>query len=190
MTDGIAFVGGDNVVYNATPAFYQITGRTECEGLYSEQEIGDFFEGVITKEEMNRVLTSVREDGHWSGEFSLDRPDGAPITENLSVTRTTSEGSADQSIEGGSKWCDDESSMVVFSIMDVTEWWLAEESLKTIYGRLEDTIEFIPDPTFAVDKNRCVIVVALEYRRSILGMIRYLQQNSKREVVFGLLTPS
>ncbi|MCX6693506.1 MAG: PAS domain S-box protein [Methanomicrobiales archaeon] len=45
------------------------------------------------------------------------------------------------------------------------------------------------DGTPLVGKS-IVQFVASEYRRSILGMIRYLQQNSKREVVFGLLTPS
>lgn len=45
----------------------------------------------------------------------------------------------------------------LFVARDITERKLAEEKLRTAHQQLVDIIEFLPDPTFALDKDRKVI---------------------------------
>lgn len=129
--------------------------------IYANQSYLQMF-GFSSVEEMNRtkkqeynkmlqamqpssreIVDTLRKRGNWVGEVRTKKTDGSTIYFQLSATLVKD--------DQGSPIC----SMATF--MDITEHKLVEKALKSTYEKLQEAIEFMPDPTFIVDRNKNVI---------------------------------
>ncbi len=92
---------------------------------------------------LNALQEELQNNGSWLGEVRFGKK-GAPPTYLLtSLNRVYDE-------KG-------EFLSVFISLINITDQKLLEEAFKTTYEKLQDTIEFFPDPTFIVDRNRKVV---------------------------------
>jgi PAS domain S-box-containing protein len=91
----------------------------------------------------SEIVGILRDRGNWVGDVRTKKTDGSTIYFQLSATLVKD--------NQGSPIC----SMATF--MDITEHKLVEKALKSTYEKLQEAIEFMPDPTFIVDRNKNVI---------------------------------
>ncbi len=92
-------------------------------------------------------LESLQEEmgnkGSWLGEVRLRKEEGFPSYLLVSLNRVYDEKGDFLS--------------VFVSLVNITDQKMLEEAFKTTYEKLQDTIEFFPDPTFIVDRSRKVV---------------------------------
>ena len=141
--DGMAIVGADEQVEYANRSFASIFGYSAPSEIvgkeYSRLAHGD----LPTAQVFYEIKNSLERDGRWAGEVRCLRRDGRPFTAQISAS-TVLDGS-------GAFLC------VLLSIVDVTERRQTEEALKRSHENLQETIEFMPDATFIVNRERHVI---------------------------------
>jgi len=90
-----------------------------------------------------RLRVEVIEKGHWFGEVLKNRKDGSAVTLQVSATLSRDRQGSPLSLMMG--------------VVDITAQKSIELAYRTIYEKLQDTMEFIPDPTFIVDRDHLVI---------------------------------
>ncbi len=89
------------------------------------------------------ILEETRNRGKWVGEIKSVNTDGSPHFAQMAVSSVTDESGKNNSI--------------MLSCVDITDQKLIEKALKSTFEKLQDTVEFMPDPTFIVDRNKKVI---------------------------------
>ena len=141
--DGIAIIdpGGRLEYVNcAFAAMFGYGDPGELAGrLYTELALGDIGLGGILAELEVQVLR----DGHWFGDVRCLRRDGRPFQAQVSASVALD--------EDGRLLC------TLLSVVDVTERRQTEEALKQSRGKLQEAIEFMPDATFIVGRDRQVV---------------------------------
>jgi len=99
----------------------------------------EMMEGVLED-----IKTSLAERGEWSGEvYYPEKDSGSDRYLRISAKNVTD--------TAGSLVC------TVTSFADVTEQRVMEDAFKRTYGKLQETIEFMPDPTFIVNQKKEVV---------------------------------
>ncbi|OPY40385.1 MAG: sensory histidine kinase AtoS [Methanoregulaceae archaeon PtaU1.Bin222] len=89
------------------------------------------------------ITKALNIQGKFSGELKVKMPDEATRFFQVSATRVWD--------KKGEHLC----SVGIF--MDITDQKVIEKALKTTYEKLQDAIEFMPDPTFIINRDRKVI---------------------------------
>jgi PAS domain S-box-containing protein len=93
--------------------------------------------------DLDTLQAEILDKGRWFGEVRFRRKGGPLIYFLLSLTKVSDEKGHFMS--------------VFLSLIDITDQKLLEEAFKTTYEKLQDTIEFFPDPTFIVDRGKKVV---------------------------------
>lgn len=156
--DGLVIVGADERIEYANRAFITMFGYdrpSEVVGLkYVQLSHGDL-ETALVIEKIRNVL---EHEGRWTGEIRCIRRDGSPFTARVSAS-TVRDGA-------GTFLC------VLLSFVDLTDRLRTEQALKRSREKLQETIEFIPDATFILDRDRCVVA----WNRSMEKMTGILRE--------------
>jgi PAS domain S-box-containing protein len=113
-----------------------------------DQVVGKSFRDLFAEydeiiPDLDALHEKMQNDGSWLGEVRLGKHGESSIYFLVSLTRVNDE-------KG-------EFLSVFISLIDITDQKLLEEAFKTTYEKLQETIEFFPDPTFIVDRNRKVV---------------------------------
>jgi PAS domain S-box-containing protein len=141
--DGIAIVDPDGRFEYVNRAFAAMFGYGDPGELaghpYAELAQGDLVLGGILAELEAQLLR----DGHWFGEIRCLRRDGRAFQAQVSASVAFD--------DDGKLLC------TLLSAVDVTERRQTEEALKLSRGKLQEAIEFMPDATFIVDRERQVV---------------------------------
>jgi len=111
---------------------------------------------------LNEIEFALSKGGRWKGELGLKKKDARMVYLESSI-RTTVNG-------------DGELLYMLASFVNITDHKEAEIALRSSLQKLEETIEFMPDPTFIVDRNHRIIA----WNRAI-----ELLSGVKREEVMG-----
>jgi PAS domain S-box-containing protein len=108
------------------------------------------------------IESALAREGKWKGEIAFKKKDGSMQYMEASF-RTTLNGAG-------------ELLYMLSSFVDITDHKEAETALRSSLQKLEETIEFMPDPTFIIDRNHRVIA----WNRAIEALT-----GVKREEVLG-----
>ncbi len=92
---------------------------------------------------VGEIAASLPGDRQWFGEIGCRRRDERPFIAQVSVSLTLD--------EAGRYLC------TLVSVVDITERRRTEEALQLSRGKLQETIEFMPDATFIVNRERRVV---------------------------------
>ncbi|MDD1708539.1 MAG: PAS domain S-box protein [Methanoregulaceae archaeon] len=135
------FDGNQHLIY-ANDSFIGEFGYTlsEIRGKQPRDIIARFETVSPPFEEIEAVLSR---DGKWKGEMLFRQKDGSLVCKEASF-RTTLNGSG-------------ELLYMLASFVDITDHKEAETALRSSLQKLEETIEFMPDPTFIIDRNHRII---------------------------------
>jgi len=140
---GIAVFTADHKFMYANQAFLSIFGFPSYEVLQGKTWEGIALENNIAQPFVNQIKEFLRVESRWIGELRTSRQDGMPLYLLASITKVDD--------SGGNLLCS------MGSFLDITDQKLIEQTLKSTVEKLQDTIEFMPDPTFVVDRNKRVI---------------------------------
>lgn len=89
------------------------------------------------------IFEELKNHGKWIGEIKSIKENGSPHFAQMAVSSVADESGKNMSI--------------MLSCVDITDQKLIEKALKSTFEKLQDTVEFMPDPTFIVDRNKKVI---------------------------------
>jgi PAS domain S-box-containing protein len=140
--NGMAILDPNRRLIYANPSFYSILGFPP-DSLQGKDAL------VLTRgsEELLSLYRQISEtlarDGKWFGEARAQKNDGSYVYLMVSVTSVKD--------ENADPICS------LLSIVDVSDRMHFEEAFKTTFEKLQETIEFIPDPTFVVDCDRRIV---------------------------------
>ena len=141
--DGIAIIepgGRLEYVNRAFAAMFGYADPGELAGrLYTDLSQGDLGLGGI----MAEIEVQVLRDGHGFNEVECLRRDGRRFQAQVSASVARD--------DTGQLLC------ILLSVVDVTERRQTEEALKLSRGNLQEAIEFMPDATFIVGRDRQVV---------------------------------
>ena len=140
---GIAVFTAEHKFMYANQAFLSIFGFTSHEVLEGKTWEKMGLETDLSQQFLDHLKEILRAEGRWIGELRIRRQDGMPVYLLASVTLVHD--------SGGNLLCS------MGSFLDITDQKLIEQTLKSTVEKLQDTIEFMPDPTFVVDRNKQVI---------------------------------
>jgi PAS domain S-box-containing protein len=140
--NGMAIVTPEGIFTYANQAFLDAfqTGKDQLFGKSFHDLIRDDDEIIP---DLKTLHEEVQVKGSWVGEVRLKKQGYLPTHFLVSLTRVYE--------EKGNFLC------VFVSLIDITDQKLLEEAFKTTLEKLQDTIEFFPDPTFLVDRNKRVV---------------------------------
>jgi PAS domain S-box-containing protein len=113
---------------------------SELRGTHPKDIFARFDVAIPPYEEIQSLLLR---QGNWRGEIAFRKKDGRLIYLESSFRTTLNE-------EG-------EPLYMLVSLVNITDHKEAETALRSSRQKLEETIEFMPDPTFIIDKNHRVI---------------------------------
>ncbi|NYT17365.1 MAG: PAS domain S-box protein, partial [Methanomicrobiales archaeon] len=114
--------------------------RNEVQGK-RPLDIVSFFETVTPS--FDDVIPLLKEKGAWNREISITGKGGDTRYFNTSIRCSFDE-------EGNIHY-------ILVSLVNITEFRSIETALKSSRQKLSETIEFMPDPTFIIDRNHRVI---------------------------------
>jgi len=173
--NGIAVIDPveDRLIY-ANKAFLTINGAegsTKAVG----KKIDDLFSHVrYISPSVEEIKGRLKDEGSYTGEVRYSSPDG--IEKYLQFTANNVFNEMNKTI------------CVVVSVIDVSDQKMLEKAIESTFEKLQESIEFFPDPTFIIDRNRKVIAWnrALEIftgvkRKFVLGEDNYSSAFSEIE---------
>ncbi len=141
--DGIAILAPDGRMEYVNRAFANIFGYSDPSELLGRSHT-DLAHGDLG---LPGLMTELRgplfQDRQWFGEIRCLRRDGRPFQAQISASVSL----------------DDDGRLIctLLSVVDVTERRQTEEALKLSRGKLQEAIEFMPDATFIVNRERQVV---------------------------------
>jgi PAS domain S-box-containing protein len=133
--------------------FSEIRGKDPGEIFTKFDTVAPPYEGITA---------ALNSEGRWSGEILLNHQNERPLHFMATFRKTTDE--------------DGNTVSVLASFVNITDFKNIEMTLNSSRQKLSETLEFMPDPTFIIDRNHRVI-----------GWNRSLESLSgvKREEVLG-----
>jgi PAS domain S-box-containing protein len=138
----IIFDAEDRLVY-ANQAFLSIFGAKSLDGML-QNYMDDFWKiannTIPPVDEIKKVLSA---QGRWSGELRVKMPGGMSRFFQVSATQVKD--------DRGALLCG------MGTFMDITDQKVIEKALKTTHEKLQDAVEFMPDPTFIINRDKKVI---------------------------------
>ena len=140
---GIAVFSADQKFMYANHAFLSIFGFSSYEPLQGKSWDNFAADSDFQQLVMDQMRETLQSEGRWIGELRPRRKDSTPLylLTTISLVYDTE----------GEILCS------MASFLDITDQKLIEQTLKSTVEKLQDTIEFMPDPTFVVDRNKRVI---------------------------------
>ncbi len=164
--NGIAIFNPDTFLTYANRAFLDISGFASVSDIAGRhiQEIYSQDPGLMEK--ILEIEQIVAREGRWLGSVDTINIEGHPLNLQLSVTRVQ----------------DKENRTLCFlvSVVDITEQKRMEAAFRSTYEKLQESIEFMSDPTFIVDREKRVVAWnhAMESltgikREKVLGRTEY-----------------
>jgi PAS domain S-box-containing protein len=164
--NAIAIFGADGCLIYANKAFRKMHGYSDGDDILGKP-LDYFAHGDQENLKlMQSVAKTLETEGSWVRDARIISLDGNRVYAQISASLVRD--------EQGIPIC------TMFSIVDNTSQKRIEEALRTTYDKLQDAIEFMPDPTFIVDRDNRVIAWnrALETltgmkKESILGKADY-----------------
>jgi PAS domain S-box-containing protein len=141
--NGIIIFDPDEKPIFANQAFLKMFDFDSLDEMNSRRR-GDFLRMIQGMQPTSQeIISELKEKGSWVGEARTRMMDGSTVYFQLSATMVKD--------QYGVPLC----SMAIF--MDITDQRLMERALKSTHEKLQEAIEFMPDPTFIVDRNRKVL---------------------------------
>lgn len=141
--NGIIIFDADEHLIYANQAFLSIFGAKSLDEML-QNHIDEFWkiarETVPPVDDVKKMLIA---EGRWSGELRVKMPGGMLRFFQVSATQVKD--------ERGAILCG------MGTFMDITDQKVIEKALKTTHEKLQDAIEFMPDPTFILNRERRVI---------------------------------
>jgi PAS domain S-box-containing protein len=141
--NGIALFNTDASLIYANRAFQKMFGYSDKDKIIGRSDEWFAHEDRETLNVIRNLKDSVMRKGSWIGDVRLRSRDGS----RLYVQITASLVKDDKEVP----------ICTMLSIVDNTSQKRIEEALRTTYDKLQDAIEFMPDPTFIVDRDNRVI---------------------------------
>lgn len=141
--NGIALFDTEASLIYANRAFQKMFGYTDKDKIIGRTDEWFAHEDRETLIVIRNLKDSVVREGSWIGDVRLRSRDGS----RLYVQITASLVKDDNEVP----------ICTMLSIVDNTSQKRIEEALRTTYDKLQDAIEFMPDPTFIVDRDNRVI---------------------------------
>lgn len=142
MNGVMIFDPGENMIY-ANNAVCSLIGARNLEDLLKNY-LGDFSKiAQNISPPLHEIQKALEVQGKWGGEIRVKMPDGNLRFLQVSATKVRD--------NKGDILCG------IGIFMDITDQKVIEKALKTTYEKLQDAIEFMPDPTFIINRDRKVI---------------------------------
>lgn len=142
MNGIMIFDPAENLIY-ANQAVCSIMGAASLEDML-KNHLEDFSRiAQNISPPIHEIQKALEVQGRWGGEIRVKMPDSAVRFLQVSATKVRD--------NKGDILCG------VGIFMDVTDQKVVEKALKTTYEKLQDAIEFMPDPTFIINRDRKVI---------------------------------
>jgi len=141
--NGIVILDAEDRLIYANQAFLSIFGAKDTDQTLRKHmaDLWKIAEGTVPPiAEIRRALDT---EGKWSGELRIMFPKDKSRFFQFSATRVRD--------SKGSMLCE------IGTFMDITDQKAIEKALKTTYEKLEEAVEFMPDPTFIISHDRRVI---------------------------------
>ena len=141
--NGIIIFDPDEQLIYANQAFLKEFGVTTLEEMVRlhMDDFSNIAQNITPP--VNEIRKALDLQGRWGGEIRVKMPDGSSRFFQLSATKVRD--------NRGKILC----GLGIF--MDITDQKVVEKALKTTYEKLQDAIEFMPDPTFIINRDRKVI---------------------------------
>ncbi|MDI6719503.1 MAG: PAS domain S-box protein [Methanomicrobiales archaeon] len=141
--DGIAIFSPDAALTYANRAFLDISGYASVSDIAGKhfREIYSHDPGLV--ERLREIEQVVEREGKWVGSIDTIDAEGRPMNLHLSVTRVQDR--------------ENRTLCYLASVVDVTEQKHMEDALRSTYEKLQESIEFMSDPTFIVDREKRVV---------------------------------
>ncbi|MBP1928788.1 PAS domain S-box-containing protein [Methanolinea mesophila] len=140
---GIAIVSADRKIIYANQSFLSIFGFSSHDEVQGTSWDGFVAGYDVQQPVLDQLKETLQKEGRWIGEFRTRKVDGDLLYLLVSVSLVQDAG------EALLCW--------MVSFLDITGQKMIEQTLKSTVEKLQDTIEFMPDPTFVVDRNKRVI---------------------------------
>ena len=141
--DGIAIVDNDRRFEYVNRAFAAMFGYDNPRELAGRDYRDLALDGLPDAVVLAEMGTALHRDRQWFGEVRCRRRDGQPFMAQVSASLVFD--------AAGEFLC------ALVSVVDITERRRTEEALQLSRGKLQETIEFMPDATFIVDRDRRVV---------------------------------
>ena len=141
--DGIAIVDNDRHFEYVNRAFAAMFGYDDPRELAGRDYRDLVLDGLPEAAILAEMGTALHRDRQWFGEVRCRRRDGQPFMTQVSASLVFD--------AAGEFLCP------LVSVVDITERRRTEEALQLSRGKLQETIEFMPDATFIVDRERRVV---------------------------------
>lgn len=141
--NGIAIFDTDASLVYANRAFQRMLGYTDDDEIIGKPDEWFAHEDQETLNVIRNLEDSLVKQGSWIGDVRLRSRDGARLYVQMTASLVKD--------DNGVPIC------TMLSIVDNTSQKRIEEALRTTYDKLQDAIEFMPDPTFIVDRDNRVI---------------------------------
>jgi PAS domain S-box-containing protein len=141
--NGIAIFDMEASLIYANGAFQKMFGYTDTDEIIGRPD--EWF-AHADREFLNIIRNlkdSVMREGSWIGDVRLRSQDGSQLYVQITASLVKDDNEV--------PIC------TMLSIVDNTSQKRIEEALRTTYDKLQDAIEFMPDPTFIVDRDNRVI---------------------------------
>ncbi|KUG19556.1 fog: pas/pac domain [hydrocarbon metagenome] len=140
--NGIAIFDPDATLIYANQSYLNLIG---CSG---DETVGKSIDAQFPgnnelADAVKDILNALQQEGVWSGPLQVRRQDGTEAFLQVSVSQIMDE--------------QDRHLCTMGIVADLTEQKRVEEALRVMYEEHQKAIEFIPDPTFIVDRKDRVV---------------------------------
>jgi len=141
--DGIAIVDIDQRFEYVNRAFAAMFGYDAPADLVGSGFRDLVRRGLSEDTTVDEIWTGLLRDRQWFGEVRWRRRDDRPFTAQVSAS-VAADGSGQHLA-------------ALFSVIDITERRQTEEALRMSREKLQEAVEFMPDATFVVNRERRVV---------------------------------
>ncbi|HPC55830.1 MAG TPA: PAS domain S-box protein [Methanolinea sp.] len=159
------FDTGENLIY-ANRVFLSLFGARNLRDM-QENHMEDFW--TVTRDffpSIDEIRKEIIRTGVWNGEVRIQKGEGSPRFFQVSMTLVRD--------DRGQPLC------IIGVMMETSAQKVIEKALKTTYEKLQEAVEFMPDPTFIIGRegkviawNRAMEVLTGVRSNEVIGSDRY-----------------
>ncbi len=161
----VIFDEEEHLIY-ANRVFLSLFGAKDLRDM-QENHMEDFWSLTrFFSPPFDEIRRELSQKGVWAGEIHVQVKERPGLFFQASTTRVKD--------ERGDPLCS------IYVLMDISGQKAVEKALKTTYEKLQEAVEFMPDPTFIIGRekkviawNRSMEVLSGVKKRDILGSDRY-----------------